>query len=98
MAYRLIGPGETLGFSMDWTTELESGSPADSLVTSDWSIAPQDGSPSRPALTDLEHVDAVSSVTVAGASVGVVYRLTNRVTTAQGLIFERSITVRCEKR
>ena len=98
MAYRLIGPGETLGFSMDWTSELESGSPADSIATSDWSIAPQDGSPSRPALTDLEHAGAVSSVTVCDATAGVVYRLTNRVTTAQGLIFERSITVRCDKR
>ena len=98
MPYHLIGPGETLAFSMDWASELESGSPADSIAGSDWSIMPQGGSPATPSLTDLEHFGAVSSVTVADAALGVIYRLTNRVTTAQGLIFERSITLRCEKR
>ena len=98
MAYLLIGPGETLDFSFDWTNELESGSPHDTIGSSDWSIAPRHGSPSTPSLVDREHIGAISAVTVADAMVGTIYRLTNRVTTAQGLIFERSITVRCENR
>ena len=98
MAYLLIGPDETLDFSFDWTNELESGSPHDTIAASDWSITPQAGSPLTPTLIDREHIAAVSLVAVSDAVLGTIYRLTNRVTTAQGLIFERSITVRCENR
>lgn len=98
MAYLLIGPGETLDYSCDWTSELEAGSPSDSIATSAWRIAPEEGSPPTPTLSDLAHADTLASVKLADGTAGAVYRLTNSITTAQGLTLERSITIRCETR
>ena len=97
MAYELIGPGETRGFGYDWTVELESGSPSDSIASSDWRVASQASSPTAPTLNGKSHANTVASVKLSDCTAGEIYRLTNSITTTQGLTLERSITIRCEK-
>jgi hypothetical protein len=99
MAYLLIGPGETLDYSVDWTGELDAGSPSDAITASSWSVTPQDeASPERPSLSGDSTSGAITAVRLADCTGGAIYRLTNRVETALGLILERSITIRCENR
>ena len=93
MAYLLIGPGETLNFTCEWSNELEAASPSDSIANSAWAI-----SPSGPSLSDAVVSDTRTTINVSNCTVGRVYRLTNTVETTQGLTAERSISVRCEKR
>ena len=98
MPYRLIDPGATLDFPCDWSDYLNDGSPSDSIVTSLWSITPQSGSPALPALSGQSFAGALTTVFVSGVQRGQVYRLTNRITTAQGRTDERSVILRCEQR
>ena len=94
MPHRLIDPDETLDYSCDWTPFLaDGGSPADTIVTSAWSVAP-----SGPVLSNQATSGALATVFVSGAQAGRVYRLTNRITTAQGRTADRSWTLRCENR
>ncbi len=94
MPYRLIDPGETLDYSCDWTAFLEdAGSPTDAVQTSAWSIVP-----AGPMLSGEGLGANVASVFVAGATLGQVYRLSNKITTLQGRTAERSVTLRCENR
>ncbi len=94
MPYRLIDPDETLDYSCDWTAFLEdAGSPTDAIQTSAWSIVPV-----GPMLSGEGLGANVASVFVAGATLGQVYRLSNRVSTLQGRTAERSVTLRCENR
>lgn len=99
MPYRLIDPDETLDYSCDWSMFLaDAGSPADTIDTSTWSIAPQDGSPAQPALSGRQVSGALTTVFVAGCAAGGVYRLSNRIVTTGGRTAERSWTLRCENR
>ena len=107
MSYVLIDPDETLDYSLDWSEFLaDGGSPADVLLTSAWSITPQDDlSPQRPLLDDRGIGDGGSpsagtktTVFVSNATYGRIYRLTNRVTTQAGRTAERSIILQCEHR
>ena len=94
MPYRLIDPDETLDYSCDWTAFPEdAGSPTDVIQTSAWSIVPL-----GPMLSGEGLSANVASVFVAGATLGQVYRLSNRVSTLQGRTAERSVTLRCENR
>lgn len=99
MAYLLIDPQERLDYACDWSAFLaEGGSPPDTIATSTWSIAPQDGSPPAPALSGALVVAATAAVFVSGAQAGEIYRLSNRIVTAQGRTAERSIVLRCGNR
>ena len=94
MPYLLIDPDETLDYSCDWNAFLtDAGSPGDAVQSSSWSVAP-----SGPVLSGETITGGVASVFVSGASLGEVYRLTNRVTTLQGRTAERSMSLRCENR
>ena len=94
MPYRLIDPDETLDYSCDWAVFLaDSGSPSDSIATSVWSVTP-----SGPVLSNDVTSGAVTTVFISAAQAGRVYRLTNRITTAQGRTADRSWTLRCESR
>jgi hypothetical protein len=94
MPYRLIDPDETLDYACDWSAFLaDGGSPADTIQTSVWTVEP-----TGPILSGATQSGAVTSVFVAGAQAGQVYRLSNKVTTALGRIAERSWTLRCESR
>ncbi|MFQ5774188.1 MAG: hypothetical protein ACE5GS_06710 [Kiloniellaceae bacterium] len=94
MPYRLIDPDETLDYACDWTPFLaDAGSPGDTIQTSAWSVVP-----AGPVLSNQNLGGAVTTVFVSGAQAGQVYRLTNRIVTAQGRTAERSWTLRCENR
>lgn len=99
MAYLLIDPQETLDYTCDWAPFLdEGGSPSDTISTSSWSIAPQDGSPQTPDLSGSTNTVSTATIKVTNAAIGQVYRLSNKITTTQGRTAERSITLRCENR
>ncbi len=99
MAYLLIDPQETLDYTCDWGPFLdEGGSPSDVIATSSWSVAPQIGSPQAPDLSDSTNTARTATIKVTNATLGQIYRLSNRITTNQGRTAERSITLRCENR
>ncbi len=97
MPYLLIDPDETLDYTRDWSTFLDDGgSPSDSILSATWTITPQEASPQAPVLSDPSNTATTAKVFVSGAVYGQVYRLANRIVTAQGRAAERSITLRCE--
>lgn len=85
MPLKVMDPDDKLDWSHDWTDFLASG---DSISSRVWSINP-DASP-----TLLSNTTS-ASVTVDGLTAGVVYRLSEKITTANGLDGERSLTIRC---
>ena len=95
--YLLQGPSERLDYTIDYRGELDQGSPSDVIADSSWSITPDTGSPG-PELIDAAIGDTLVTVKVAGLGQGRVYRLSNRATTQQGLILERTVTIRCQNR
>jgi hypothetical protein len=99
MPYVLIDPGETLDYTFDWSTWLDDGaSPTDTIATSSWSVVPQQASPLAPTLSGERQTASSATVFVTSALYGQVYRLTNRIVTAQGRTAERSVTLQCEHR
>ncbi len=97
MAYRLIDPDEDLNYTCDWTAFVDAaGSPSDTIISSEWSIDPG-GSPG-PELHDETFTVATATVFVRGPILGEVYLLSNKITTAAGLVADRGITLRCEAR
>jgi hypothetical protein len=99
MPYVLIDPGETLDYTFDWSDSLDDGaSPTDTIATSSWSITPQEASPTAPVLSNERQTANTATVFVAGAGFGRLYRLTNRIVTAQGRTAERSVVLQCEHR
>jgi hypothetical protein len=99
VAYRLIDPNERLDFSLNWSDFLDdSGSPSDTIVSSVWSVTPQEASPTIPLLTDNGFTVAVTSVFIEDCRRAEVYLLTNRITTACGRTADRSVTIRCQTR
>lgn len=97
MPYLLIDPDETLDYARDWSGFLDDGgSPSDSILSATWTITPQEASPQAPVLSNPSNTATTAKVFVTGAVYGQVYRLANRIVTAQGRAAERSITLRCE--
>ena len=99
MPYVLIDPQETLDYSCDWSLLLDDvGSPSDTIDTSTWSIKPQEGSPQSPDLSGADIVDQITTIKATNGTVGQVYRLSNKIVTAQGRTAQRSVTLRCDPR
>lgn len=101
--YDLQAPEENLDYSYDWSDFLaESGSPQDSISTSEWSIDPPSdgGSPSSPLLEEQSSSgpNTITSCLVSRLTRGVIYRLTNTVVTTQGRTAAWSIIIRCGQR
>ena len=91
MAYILVGPTAKLDFEHSWTTWLGAG---DSITARVWTVTPSNpGSPSTPILTGPNS----SSVIVEGLLPGMVYHVTETITTATGLRDQRTIVLRCEE-
>ncbi len=95
--YLLQDPSERLDYTIDYRGELDQGSPSDVIADSSWSISPDGDSPG-PELSAAAVGGTLVTVKVAGLAQGRVYRLTNRVTTQQGLTLERTVTIRCQNR
>ena len=84
--FQVQDPSDTLTWSNDWTDFLTGG---DSISSRVWTIDP-DVSP-----TLLSGITG-ATVTVAGLTAGTVYSLTEKITTANGVIAERSIVIRSQ--
>jgi hypothetical protein len=94
MTYQLIDPDETLDYAFNWSAFLTAaGSPADSIASSSWHVAP-----AGPELSNPASQGAITSTFISGAALGQVYVLTNRVVTAAGRTAEKSVTLACENR
>lgn len=85
MSIEIQDPSETLDHAMDWSVWLN----GDTISASAWSI-----SPAGPVLVDLGVAAGVATVTLSGVSFGLIYSLTNQVTTGAGRTAQRSITIR----
>ena len=86
MPFKLQDPSDKLVWSHDWTKFLASG---DSVSSRVWTLDP-DSSPSK--LTN----ETTANVTIDNLVAGTVYRLQEKITTANGEDAERSLTIRCE--
>lgn len=93
---RLQTPGETLDWSVDYSEELTSTSPPDAIATSEWAITGGPGSPG-PVLSSPSVASPIVTVAVSGLDRNVVYLLTNKAVTQQGVTLERSLTIRCRE-
>jgi hypothetical protein len=85
MPLKVMDPSDKLNWSHNWIDFLASG---DSISSRQWTIDP-DASP-----TLLSNATA-ESVTVDNLTAGVVYRLSEKITTTNGFNGERSLTIRC---
>ncbi len=93
MTFRLIDPDEKLDFSIDFSSWLDSG--IEITGTPTWTIAP-----TGPTLADQSNTTTVATIFVSGATLGVVYLLSCKITTTASVAqtSERSTTLRCETR
>tara|TARA_B100001939_G_scaffold267616_1_gene235041 strand:+ start:215 stop:535 length:321 start_codon:yes stop_codon:yes gene_type:complete len=92
-------PDETADFSVDWSRFLG----ADSLVSAQWFIDDANGTKTGPlsngtTVNGLQFVAPTTSGNVAtarfaGGTNNLRYKTTCRITSAQGLTYERSITL-----
>ena len=82
--YTLQDPSSTLNWAHDWSNWLAVG---DSIASRQWTITP------TATLQDA----TTASVKVDGLTVGQEYRLTEAITTANGLQAERTIIIRAEQ-
>lgn len=96
MSYVLQSPAEGVIHSIDHSAKLAEGSPEDTISTSSWSITPTSGGSPAAAVEDRGRVAGITSALVGGLVVGRVYRVTNKITTANSQAIEVSIEIRCE--
>lgn len=89
-AFYLIDPSTKVDYSIDWSDWLTAG---DTVSTSVWEI-----SPLGPTLSGSSMTSTSTATFIEGCVLGSVYRLTNRISTAQGRTDERSFVLRCEER
>jgi hypothetical protein len=78
-------PDATLNYGHGWGDWLET---PDTIVGSLWLLAPDGLTQSGSTFTDTD-----TAVRLSGGTVGVTYTVTNRVTTAAGLVDDRSFRV-----
>jgi len=77
-------PEEKLSYGFDWSQWLDSG---DTIASSLWTI------PSGITQSGSANTTTSTSVLLAGGTLGSNYTCTNQITTANGLIAERSIVL-----
>ena len=90
MAVRLKDPQESIDYAVDWSDFLASG---ETISASSWA-----SSSTALAIGTVSATTDTTAVFVSGGTVGDVYRVTNKVTTTQTRIAERSVIVRVEER
>lgn len=94
MSFYLKDPGATLDYSIDWGAQYLA--EFETIATSDWSVIPVEPGGLGIAASSFEPL--ISTVSVEGGVAGHVYRVVNRISTVEGRIDERSITIRVEDR
>jgi hypothetical protein len=86
-------PHSNLDFSIDWSDWLGS----DTIASSSWSYSGP-ASPSDLVEESKTYSTTATTVKVSGGTANRDYYATNRITTAAGLIDERTILIRCRNR
>ena len=81
-------PQSTLDYQFDWTDWLG----GDEIATSLWIV------PVGLTQSNATHTTTVATVFLAGGYLGVIYVVTNRITTSLGRTAERSIVIRIANR
>jgi hypothetical protein len=92
MGYYLKDPASSLDYVVDWQAGLGSAR----IVSSSWSVVPNE--PSGIALAASLREDTRTAATLAGGVTGRVYRIGNRIERDDGNVDERAITIRVERR
>lgn len=88
-------PDAVIDYSIDWQANYLLG--GEQITDSSWYITPQ-GAVSDLAIDQIPAIVAgVASVFVKSGIAGKSYQLTNHITTDQGRIDERSLTIRVEQ-
>ena len=82
-------PDATLDYSIDWTNWLE----GDTISTSTWTV-PVGLTEPRPDVND----GSVTTVWLAGGTVGEVYSVLNRISTVAGRTDDRTLTFTIEEK
>lgn len=90
MSVRLKDPQETIDYAVDWSDFLATG---ETISASTWSL-----SSTSMSLGTLAATTTTTAAFVTGGTVGTVYRLTNKITTNQTRVAERSVIIRVEER
>lgn len=85
--FGLQAVGERLDWHQDWSDWIESG---DAIDESIWSIFPE-----GPTLSDDTVDVALTTTFVEGLEAGMSYQLKNTITTDDGRVGVREITLRC---
>lgn len=93
MTLLLKDPEAALDYAVDWGDDYLNG---DSLASSLWDVAPAEEGGVQVVASEFDQL--IATVTASGGLPGRIYRLTNRVTLASGLIDSRSIMLRVEVR
>lgn len=90
--YFLIDPDAKLDYTEDWSDWLDAGIEIDSVV---WSI-----DPTGPTLSNQTNTITAATTFVEGCTVGVVYRLSCKITTTATFpqTDERTVAIRCEQK
>ena len=81
-------PNETIDYSFDWSDSLPEG---DTISSSLWALAA--GSDGELVLGIEEASDTGTTIWLSGGTDGERYVLTNRITTAEGRIFDRNVII-----
>jgi len=87
---RLLDPQESIDYAFDWSDFLASG---ETISASSWA-----SSSTALAIGTVAATTDTTAAFVSGGVNGGVYRVTNRITTNQTRIAERSVIVRVEER
>jgi hypothetical protein len=93
MALLLKDPDAELDYAVDWGAEYLG---SDALATSEWLVEPDEVGGVTVLGSNFDLL--VATVKAGGGIPGRLYRLTNRVVMASGLVDNRSITLRVEQR
>ena len=94
MAYKWpdLDPNEIQGYSVDWSRFLNTG---DNISTVGWYVndvlTPSYTVTENLNLVQPTNTNTVATVRITGGNVGQKYKITCRITTADGLRYERSI-------
>ena len=94
MAYKWpdLDPNELQAYSVDWSRFLNTG---DTISTVAWYVnnvlTPSYSTTENLNLLQPTNTDTVATVRITGGNVGQKYKITCRITTADGLIYERGI-------
>lgn len=98
MSIYVVDPDESLDYSIDWDDDgaLSTGSPAETVDTSVWAITPDISGEAD--LSGATKGDTLTTINLAGAQLGRLYRLKNTITTSEGRTLVRSVLVKVAHR